>query len=196
MQHTLSAQTDTALISLYTKQGDTKALGIVLSRCKEKMFTSIHLMVKDKYLAEDILQDVFIRIIDALKRGKYTEDDKFLPWATRIAHNMCINYFRKVKRSPKIKTSDDRDIFEVLDLFEPSTEERMVRRENHQEVREMIDILPEKQREVIILHHYADQRFKDIAIVTNCSIHTAVGRMRYGLINLRKMMDVPARQAV
>jgi len=168
--------------------GDTNALSTLVTRYKDRIYTSIYLLVKDKYLAEDLFQDVFIRIIDTLKGGRYTEEGKFLPWALRIAHNLCVDYFRKVKRSPSIKTSDDRDIFEVLNFSEPSAEHRMMQNQTHDRVRRMIDMLPEDQREVIIMRHYADLSFKEIADLTKCSINTALGRMRYGLINMRKMM--------
>ena len=106
----------------------------------------------------------------------------------RIAHNLCVDHFRKVKRTPSIKTSDDRDIFEVINFTEEGADEKMMKRQSHEKVRQMLDLLPEDQREVIILRHYADLSFKEIASLTNCSINTALGRMRYGLINLRKMM--------
>jgi RNA polymerase sigma factor (sigma-70 family) len=106
----------------------------------------------------------------------------------RIAHNLCVDHFRKVKRTPAIKTSDDRDIFEVIHFTEEGADTKMMKRQSHDRVRQMLDLLPEDQREVIILRHYADLSFKEIAALTNCSINTALGRMRYGLINLRKMM--------
>jgi RNA polymerase sigma-70 factor (ECF subfamily) len=106
----------------------------------------------------------------------------------RIAHNLCVDHFRKVKRTPAIKTSDDRDIFEVIHFTEEGADTKMMKRQSHDRVRQMLDVLPEDQREVIILRHYADLSFKEIAALTNCSINTALGRMRYGLINLRKMM--------
>ena len=168
--------------------GDTESLSVLVSRYKDKIFTSIYLLVKDKYLAEDIFQDVFIRIIDTLKTGKYTDEGKFLPWAMRIAHNLCVDHFRRVKRRPSIKTSDDRDIFEVINTYEPDAEQNLMTAQSHQKIRMMIDLLPEDQREVIIMRHYADLSFKEISNHTNCSINTALGRMRYGLINLRKMM--------
>lgn len=179
--------TDQQLIHLYM-DGNADALATLVMRYKEKIYTSIYLLVKDKYLAEDIFQDVFIRVIDTLKGGRYTEEGKFLPWAMRIAHNMCVDHFRKVKRSPSIKTSDDRDIFEVLNFAEAGADHRMMQSQSHDRVRKMIDMLPEDQREVIIMRHYADLSFKEIADLTKCSINTALGRMRYGLINLRKMM--------
>ncbi len=183
----LSSLTDQQLVHLYV-EGNSDALSTLVSRYKDKIYTSIYLLVKDKYLAEDLFQDVFIRIIDTLNGGRYTEEGKFLPWALRIAHNMCVDHFRKVKRSPNIKTSDDRDIFEVLNFNEASPEQKMMQNQSHDRIRKMIDMLPEDQREVIILRHYADLSFKEIAELTKCSINTALGRMRYGLINMRKMM--------
>ena len=183
----LSNLTDQQLVHLYVN-GDAEALSAILTRYKDKIYTSIYLLVKDKYLAEDIFQDVFIRVIDTLKSGRYVDEGKFLPWAMRIAHNLCVDHFRKVKRTPTIKTSEDRDIFESLNFSEAGADQRMMNGQSHDKVRKMIDLLPEDQREVIILRHYADLSFKEISQLTNCSINTALGRMRYGLINLRKMM--------
>ncbi len=179
---------DQQLIHLFMG-GDASALEILIVRHKDKIYTSIFLLVKDKYLAEDIFQDVFIRVIDTIRSGRYTEEGKFLPWAMRIAHNLCVDHFRKVKRTPAIKTGDDRDIFEVINFSEDGVDRRMMQRQSHDRVREMLDRLPEDQREVIILRHYAELSFKEIAALTDCSINTALGRMRYGLINLRKMMQ-------
>jgi len=183
----LTNLTDQQLIHLYV-DGDSDAFSTIVLRYKEKIFTSIYLLVKDRYLAEDFFQEVFIKVIDTLRAGKYTDEGKFLPWAMRIAHNMCVDHFRKVKRTPTIKTSDDKDIFEVLNFFEPGADQKMMANQSHDRVRSLVDMLPEDQREVIILRHYADLSFKEISDLTNCSINTALGRMRYGLINLRKMM--------
>ena len=183
----LTNLSDQQLIHLYM-DGEAEALSTLVYRYKDKIYTSIYLLVKDKYLAEDIFQDAFIRIIDTLKGGRYTDEGKFLPWAMRIAHNLCVDHFRKVKRSPSIKTSDDRDIFEVINFSEPGADQRMMQSQSHDRVRRMLELLPEDQREVIIMRHYADLSFKEIANLTQCSINTALGRMRYGLINLRKMM--------
>ncbi len=187
MNSSLRSKTDHELIQNF-QDGDLNALEILVLRHKDKMYTSILFLVKDKYLAEDIFQDVLIKIIDTIRGGRYTEEGKFLPWAMRIAHNLCVDHFRKVKRTPSIKTSDDRDIFEVINFTEEGADEKMMKRQSHERVRQMLDLLPEDQREVIILRHYADLSFKEIASLTNCSINTALGRMRYGLINLRKMM--------
>lgn len=183
----LSRLSDHELINSFIA-GNTNALEALVLRHKDKVYTSIFFLVKDKYLAEDIFQDVFIRIIDTIRSGRYTEEGKFLPWAMRIAHNLCVDHFRKVKRTPTIRNNDDQDIFEVLNFTEESAEDKMMKKQSHNRVKDMLDLLPEDQREVIILRHYADMSFKEIATVTNCSINTALGRMRYGLINLRKMM--------
>ena len=180
-------KTDHELIHLFT-EGHLDALEALVLRHKDKLYTSILFLVKDKYLAEDIFQDVFIRIIDTMRSGRYTEEGKFLPWAMRIAHNLCVDHFRKVKRTPTIRNGEDKDIFEVLNFSEESAETTMMKRQSHDRVRAMLEHLPEDQREVIILRHYADMSFKEIAAATDCSINTALGRMRYGLINLRKLM--------
>ncbi|MBC7850655.1 MAG: sigma-70 family RNA polymerase sigma factor [Chitinophagaceae bacterium] len=187
MNSSLRLKTDHELIQNF-QDGNLNALEILVLRHKDKMYTSILFLVKDKYLAEDIFQDVLIKIIDTIRGGRYTEEGKFLPWAMRIAHNLCVDHFRKVKRTPAIKTSDDRDIFEVINFTEDGADVKMMKRQSHDRVRQMLDLLPDDQREVIILRHYADLSFKEIASLTNCSINTALGRMRYGLINLRKMM--------
>lgn len=183
----LRKKTDHELIQDF-QDGDLYALETLILRHKDKMYTSILFLVKDKYLAEDIFQDVLIKIIDTIRGGRYTEEGKFLPWAMRIAHNLCVDHFRKVKRTPAIKTSDERDIFEVINFTEDGADQKMMKRQSYDRVRQMLDLLPDDQREVIILRHYADLSFKEIAALTNCSINTALGRMRYGLINLRKMM--------
>ena len=183
----LTHLTDQELIHAYIN-GDSNSLSVVVERHKNKIFTSIYLLVKDKYLAEDLFQDLFIKIIDTLRTGRYSEEGKFLPWALRIAHNLCVDHFRKVKRSPSIKTSDNHDIFEVLNFSESSSEDTVMESQTNDRVRKMIDMLPEDQREVIILRNYADLSFKEIATLTNSSINTCLGRMRYALLNLRKMM--------
>ena len=178
---------DQQIVHMYIN-GDSNALNTLITRYKDKIFTSIYLLVRDKYLAEDIFQDVFIRVIDTLRSGRYTDEGKFLPWVMRISHNLCVDHFRKIKRNPTIKTSDDRDIFEVLNFSEAGVDSRIMNEQTSDKVRRMVDLLPEDQREVLILRHYADLSFKEIAQLTNCSINTALGRMRYGLLNLRKMM--------
>lgn len=184
---TLTDFTDEQLIKMYIN-GDNNALTRIILRYKNKIYTSIYLLIKDKYLAEDIFQDVFVRIIDTIKAGRYNEEGKFIQWAMCIAHNMSIDHFRKIKRNPTIVTSDDKDIFDVLNFAEAGIEQKIMTEETHERVRKLLDKLPEDQREVIILRHYANLSFKEIAELTNCSINTSLGRMRYGLLNLRKII--------
>ena len=185
--NTLSQATDNQLVHAF-QQGNDRALEILVNRHKDKIFTSINMLVKDRYLAEDLFQEVFIKIIDTLRKNNYNEEGKFLPWAIRIAHNLCVDHFRKVKRTPTITTGDDRDIFEVLNVSADSADKAIIKSQSHEKVRQLLEELPAEQREVIVLRHYADMSFKEIASLTNCSINTALGRMRYGLMSMRKMM--------
>jgi RNA polymerase sigma-70 factor (ECF subfamily) len=183
---TFSTLNDNQLIQLYT-QGDSNAFSVLVNRYKAKIFTSILMLVKDEYLAEDIFQEVFIRIIESLRKDTYIEKGKFLSWAMRIAHNMCMDHFRKLSRKPTIKTSDDLDIFQAYNFVEPGTDVKMIKVENEHAIKKIIDKLPQEQREVIILRHFANLSFKEIASISNISINTALGRMRYALMNVRKM---------
>ena len=182
-----NSMTDTQLVLAF-QEGNVYAFEALIARYQDKLYSSILFLVKDKYLAEDMFQETFIRIIDTLRNKRYNEEGKFLPWALRIAHNLCVDHFRKVKRTPSILTGDNQDIFEVINVVEETAEQKMMRRQSHDTMYAMLDKLPEEQREVIVLRHFGDMSFKDIARLTNCSINTALGRMRYGLINLRKMM--------
>jgi RNA polymerase sigma factor (sigma-70 family) len=188
IMNTSNTLTDTQLI-LNFQEGNCGALETLVSRYKDKLFSSILFLVKDKFLAEDLFQETFLRIIDTLRSRRYNEEGKFLPWAMRIAHNLCVDYFRKVKRTPAILTQDKKDIFDVIHVVvNDHAEHRIIRDQSYDRVHQMLAKLPEEQREVIVLRHFGDMSFKEIAETTNCSINTALGRMRYGLINLRKMM--------
>ena len=178
---------DQELINLYLG-GDSQAFSALVIRYKSKLYTSIYLLLKDRSQTEDMFQDLLIRVIDKLKKGLYKEEGKFLPWMIRIAHNMCLDQFRKVKRLPIIKMSNEADFFEQYDLSSPDTETNMIAKETSIQVTEMLDRLPDEQREIIILRHYADLTFKEIAALKHISINTALGRMRYGLMNMRKTM--------
>ncbi|MEJ7560849.1 MAG: sigma-70 family RNA polymerase sigma factor [Pedobacter sp.] len=180
---------DQDLIKLYLN-GEESVLEELLRRHKSKIYTSIYLLVKDQYLAEDIFQDAFIKVINTLRSGKYNEEGKFLPWVMRIAHNLVIDYFRREKRAPIITSADGTDVFNTLQFLEESAEDRILREQTHLDLRSMIRLLPEDQKEVLIMRHYADLSFKEIADLTGVSINTALGRMRYALSNLRKMMKV------
>ena len=180
--------TDNELIQSF-QEGNTRAFDTLLDRHQERIFNAILYMVKDNFLAEDFIQEISIKILNNLVQKKYNEEGKFLPWALRIAQNYCLDHFRKVKRTPTIKTSDDQDLFEVINHSDHSADYKMTRKQTHQNIQQLVDLLPEEQREIIVLRHYANLSFKEIATMTNCSINTALGRMRYGLINLRKMMN-------
>ena len=179
---------DKQLIELYLS-GDEKAFETLLERHKDKIYTSIYLFVKDHDQANDIFQEVFIKIIDTLRKGKYNHEGKFLQWAMRIAYNMCVDQFRRGKRRTKVSPTETFDIFDVLETNEENMEGAMIRNQTHSRIRQLVDELPPEQREVVILRHYADMSFKEIAELTQVSINTALGRMRYALINIRKMVE-------
>jgi len=179
---------DKELINLYL-EGNQKAFEVLLTRHKNKIYTSIYLFVKDHDLAEDIFQEVFIKIIDTLRKGKYNHEGKFLQWAMRISYNLCVDYFRRSKRRTKVSPSETFDIFDVLEVKDDNMETSMIKNQTYTKVRELVDLLPPEQREVVILRHYADMSFKEIAALTRVSINTALGRMRYALINIRKLVD-------
>lgn len=183
----LQSKSDQDLVHQYI-HGNEPSLEELIRRHKSKLYTSIYLLVKDTYLAEDIFQDTFIKVINTLKAGKYNEEGKFLPWVIRIAHNLVIDHFRKEKRTPVVTTVEGFDIFEVLKSYDESTEDRMVREQTHQDLRELIHLLPSEQKEVLIMRHYGELSFKEISEITEVSINTALGRMRYALNNLRKMI--------
>lgn len=180
--------TDQQLITRYL-DGNERSFEELLKRHKQKIYTSIYLFVKDQSLAEDIFQEVFIKIIDTLRKGKYNHEGKFLQWAMRISYNMCVDYFRRSKRRPQVSPTETFDIFDVLQVSDENAEQRIIRSQTHDKVRRLIDMLPPEQREVVILRHYADMSFKEIAKLTRVSINTALGRMRYALINIRRMIE-------
>ncbi len=180
--------TDQVLIRKYL-EGDEKSFEVLLNRHKQKIYTSIYLFVKDQSLAEDIFQEVFIKIIDTLRKGKYNHEGKFLQWAMRISYNMCVDYFRRSKRRPQVSPTETFDIFDVLQVTDANAEENIIKSQTHEKVRKLVDMLPPEQREVVILRHYADMSFKEIAKLTRVSINTALGRMRYALINIRRMVE-------
>ncbi len=179
---------DQILIRQYL-EGDEKSLERLINRHKDKIFSTIMMYVKDRYLAEDIFQDTFIKVIDTLKAGKYKEEGKFRPWVARIAYNLCIDYFRKVKRTPTITTNDGTDVFEFLPFEEESSFDKKERKDSAIKIRKLVDMLPPEQKEVVILRHYFEYSFKEIAEMTDVSINTALGRMRYALINMRKYIE-------
>lgn len=186
----VTALNDQQLIGLYL-EGNEKAFEELLSRHKTRIYTTIFLFVKDSALAEDIFQDVFIKIVRTLREGKYNHEGKFVQWATRIAHNLCVDYHRRMKRRPIVNNSpvEGFDIFNVIPMPDESVEDRIMRSQTHENLRELINSLPQEQREVVILRHFAELSFKEIAGLTRVSINTALGRMRYALINIRRMVE-------
>ncbi|MFC5410017.1 RNA polymerase sigma factor [Larkinella bovis] len=179
---------DSELISLYIR-GSEKAFEKLVQRHKSKVYTTIYLIVKDQYVAEDLMQDTFIKAVETLKSGKYNEEGKFLPWIIRIAHNLAIDFFRKEKRYPNVVFEDGSNVFNSLEFAEDSIESVQIRQETHEHLRELIQRLPEQQRQVLIMRHYEEMSFQEIADATGVSINTALGRMRYALINLRKQLS-------
>ena len=181
-------KTDQELVREYLT-GSENALEHLITRHKEKVCTSIIIFTKDRYLAEDLFQDTFIKVINKLKAGKYKEEGKFLPWVMRISYNICIDHYRKTKRSPKVVNTEGFDIFDILPLSQESPEQLMMGNQSKDKVRKLLEELPEEQKEVVLLRHYYDFSFKEIAELTGVSINTALGRMRYSLINLRKVIE-------
>ena len=178
---------DSELVSLY-KIGNEEAFQELVSRHKSRIFTTIYLIVKDKYIAEDLLQETFIKAIKTIKKGSYNEEGKFLPWIMRIAHNLGVDHFRKDKRFPTIVMEDGSNVFNSIDFSEAPYESVQIKKELHDKVRDLIADLPESQKQVLIMRHYMGLSFQEIADQTDVSINTALGRMRYALINLRKNM--------
>jgi len=179
--------TDNELLQSYFS-GDERALAYLVKRYKTKVFTQIMMFVRDTMTAEDLFQDTFIKAIETIRSGRYNEEGKFSQWICRIAYNLCVDHFRRNKRAPAIQQTEDFDIFDVIGHSEGSAEERMIRSQTCDKVRYMINQLPGEQKEVIMLRHYADLSFREIAELTNVSINTSLGRMRYALINMRRMM--------
>ena len=168
--------------------GNQFALETLVKRHQNKVFTYILLTIKDRSLAEDIFQDTFIKVINTLKSGTYNEEGKFLSWVIRIAHNLIIDAFRRNRRMPFLECNHEKDLFDTLLVYEENVEDRMIINQIHKDVRNLIEILPDEQKEVLKMRHYENMSFKEIADQTQVSINTALGRMRYALINLRKIV--------
>ncbi|GHC52201.1 RNA polymerase sigma factor [Ulvibacter litoralis] len=183
-----STNSDALLVSAYM-QGDESALSELITRHKQRIFSFIYSKVFDRDVSEDIFQDTFIKVINTLKRGAYNEEGKFLPWVMRIAHNLVIDHFRKNNRMPKFENSGDFNIFSVLSDSSLNAEKSMIKGQVENDVRRLIEELPEDQKEVLMMRIYKDMSFKEISEQTGVSINTALGRMRYALINLRKVIE-------
>lgn len=170
-------------------EGDQSSLEILVSRHKNRVYTYIYLMVRNQHLAEDIFQDTFVKVIKSLLQNKYRDDGKFASWVTRIAHNLIIDHFRKEKQLNVISNdAGETPVLNSKKLSDRNVEEVIIDDQITSDIRKLIDYLPDDQREVVILRHYGNLSFKEIAEHTNVSINTALGRMRYALINMRKMI--------
>ena len=179
---------DQELVDLYIA-GDENCLKELINRHQKRVYSYIMMVVRDRHIADDVFQDTFIKVIQTLKRGSYNDEGKFLPWVLRISHNLVIDHFRRLKKMPMVDGGEEFDIFSVLVMRQGNVEDRLVKGQIRSDLRVMLEKLPQQQREVIVMRHYLDMSFKEIADYTNVSINTALGRMRYGLINLRKMID-------
>ena len=182
----LSAIPDKELVSNYLN-GDNASFEILLTRHKSRVFAFIMSKIKNRDITEDIFQDTFIKVINSLQRGKYNEEGKFLPWMMRIAHNLVIDHFRKESKMRKIRNTDEFNIFDVINNGDRGQDEEMTRKRVHDDLNMLIKDLPEDQMEVLKMRYFEDMSFKQISEITGVSINTALGRMRYALINLRKL---------
>ena len=180
--------TDATLVRIYV-EGDENALETLINRHKQKIYSFIYSKILDRDIAEDVFQDTFIKVINTLKRGSYNEEGKFLPWVLRISHNLVIDHFRKNSRMPKFNNTDDFNIFSVLGDSALNAEKSIIKDQVENDVRRIIEELPEDQKQVILMRIYSDMSFKEISDKTGVSINTALGRMRYALINMRKLIE-------
>ena len=180
--------TDAHLVSCYLN-GDEKCLEILITNHKSKIYNFIFSKVMDRDIAEDIFQETFIKVIKTLKNGVYNEEGKFLSWVMRISHNLIIDHFRKSNRMPKFEASDDYDVFQFITDSSPNVESNLIKDQVVNDLQNLITELPEDQKEVLNMRLYKDMSFKEIAEITGVSINTALGRMRYAIINLRKMIE-------
>jgi RNA polymerase sigma factor (sigma-70 family) len=180
---------DYELILRFIK-GEQPCFEQIIHRHKNKVFAYISLYIRDQALAEDIFQDTFLKVIQSVKAGKYSDNGKFVSWVMRIAHNLIIDHFRRIKQMNTISNDDyESDIFNSKSFAMDNVEDDMIKRQIQKDVRKIISHLPDDQKEVVILRHYSDLSFKEIADITGVSINTALGRMRYALINMRKIME-------
>ncbi len=180
--------TDSTLVSDYI-QGKEAALEVLIKRHKQRLYSFIYSKIQDRDITEDVFQDTFIKVIRTLKKGNYNEEGKFLPWVMRIAHNLVIDHFRKSNRMPTFKNTDEFDIFSVLGDGNLNAEKKIIQEQIYNDVRELVKELPEEQKEVLVMRMYKDMSFKEISENTGVSINTALGRMRYALINMRKLIE-------
>lgn len=179
---------DSTLVKQYIA-GDEKAISTLIARHQTKIYSFIYSKISDRDLTEDVFQDTFIKVINKLKSGKYNEEGKFLSWVMRIAHNLVVDHYRSTQKMPFNRDTDDYSVFYRMEDADPIIEKKLISDQIDEHVRLMIDGLPAEQKEVIVLRIYNEMSFMEIAEQTDVSINTALGRMRYAIINLRKMME-------
>lgn len=189
MANQFKGASDQELVEAFQQNQSQLAVAELVNRYKRNIYTTIVLKVKDKHVAEDLFQETFIKIVNTILAGKYADHGKFLPWAMRIANNLCIDYFRKNKQINRVSSKDSMEWFEYICVDYKNAESDLEQAQTSNQVLNLLDRLPEVQRDVILLRIYADLSFKEIADITNVGINTALGRMRYGLSNLRKIIE-------
>ena len=182
-----NALSDDELVARY-QAGEETALKNLILRYEQRLFSYLIVSVKNKEVAEDIFQDTFIKVINTIRSGNYHEEGKFFQWIMRIANNLKIDYYRRLQRMPTVDGGEEFDIFTIIGSRDESIEEKMIREQTYADLNHYVEYLPEEQKEVLKMRIYSDYSFKEIAEMTNVSINTALGRMRYALINLRKIM--------
>ncbi len=182
-----NALSDDELVARY-QAGEEPALKNLILRYERRLFSYLIVSVKNKEVAEDIFQDTFIKVINTIRSGNYHEEGKFFQWIMRIANNLKIDYYRRLQRMPTVDGGEEFDIFTIIGSRDESIEEKMIREQTYADLNHYVEYLPEEQKEVLKMRIYSDYSFKEIAEMTNVSINTALGRMRYALINLRKIM--------
>lgn len=179
---------DQELVQSYLN-GNDNAFEVLLKRHQDRIYTQIVVLVRDNEVADDIFQETFVKAIRTLKQGKYNEEGKFLPWVLRIAHNLSIDHFRKAKKMPAVRSDENYDVFGSIAQDDMNVEEQWVTDIIHSDVRKLVENLPKEQRDVVMMRHYDGLSFKEISEKCNVSINTSLGRMRYALINMRKMIE-------
>lgn len=183
-----SSQSDQELVHLYLN-GNEQAFEALLGRHQDRIYTQISMMVRDNEVADDIFQETFLKAIRTLKEGKYNEEGKFLPWIMRIAHNLSIDHFRKSKKMPTVRSNENYDVFASISTEEKNIDKIWEEQLVHKDLRRLLEMLPIEQRQVVFMRHFAGMSFKEISVACDASINTCLGRMRYALINLRKLME-------
>ena len=184
-----NVQTSDALLVKNYIAGDESALSILINRHQSKIYGFIYSKLSDRDIADDIFQDTFIKVIKTLKSNSYNEEGKFLPWVMRISHNLIIDYYRKNKKMPMFRETEDFSIFSIMSDNVPNIESQLITSQVESDLRKLIEELPEDQKEVLVMRMYQDMSFKEISDATGVSINTALGRMRYALMNLRKVIE-------